>query len=174
MSAELTDEQNAIREMALEFARAKLAPFALEWDAKKTLSLETLKEAAALGMGGVTARDEFGGSGLGRLESTLIFEALATGCPSVAAFLSIHNMAVWMIDAFGSRGFREQVVPGLASMESVASYCLTEPDSGSDAAALRTRAVRDGDAYVVNGVKQFISGAGLSHWYVTMVRTGDP
>ena len=173
MSAELTDEQSAMREMALEFARTKLAPFAGEWDAKKTLPLETLKEAAALGMGGVTARDEFGGSGLDRLDSTLIFEALATGCPSVAAFLSIHNMAVWMIDAFGSRAFREEVVPGLASMESIASYCLTEPDSGSDAAALRTRAVRDGDVYVVNGVKQFISGAGISNWYVTMVRTGE-
>lgn len=173
MAAELTDEQNAMREMALEFARTKLAPFAGEWDAKKSLPVETLREAAALGMGGVTVRDEFGGSGLGRLDSTVIFEALATGCPSVAAFLSIHNMAVWMIDAFGSREFREQVVPSLTSMDSIASYCLTEPDSGSDAAALRTRAVRDGDAYVVSGAKQFISGAGLSHWYVTMVRTAD-
>jgi alkylation response protein AidB-like acyl-CoA dehydrogenase len=173
MTLELTDEQNAIREMALEFARTKLAPFAGEWDAKKTLPLETLKEAAALGMGGVTVGDEFGGSGLGRLDSAVIFEALATGCPSVAAFLSIHNMSVWMIDAFGSPAFRAEVIPSLTSMESVASYCLTEPDSGSDAAALRTRAVRDGDDYIVNGVKQFISGAGLSTWYVTMVRTGE-
>ncbi len=174
MTAELTDEQSAIREMALEFARSKLAPFAGEWDAKKTLPLETLKEAAALGMGGVTVREELGGSGLGRLDSTIIFEGLATGCPSVAAFLSIHNMAVWMIDAFGSPAFREEVVPSLASMDSIASYCLTEPDAGSDAAALRTRAVLDGDAYIVNGAKQFISGAGLSNWYVTMVRTGGP
>ena len=174
MTAELTDEQSAIREMALEFARSKLAPFAGEWDAKKTLPLETLKEAAALGMGGVTVREELGGSGLGRLDSTIIFEGLATGCPSVAAFLSIHNMAVWMIDAFGSSAFREEVVPSLASMDSIASYCLTEPDAGSDAAALRTRAVLDGDAYIVNGAKQFISGAGLSNWYVTMVRTGGP
>ena len=174
MTAELTDEQSAIREMALEFARTKLAPFAGEWDAKKTLPLETLKEAAALGMGGVTVREELGGSGLGRLDSTIIFEGLATGCPSVAAFLSIHNMAVWMIDAFGSPAFREEVVPSLASMDSIASYCLTEPDAGSDAAALRTRAVLDDDAYIVNGAKQFISGAGLSNWYVTMVRTGGP
>jgi alkylation response protein AidB-like acyl-CoA dehydrogenase len=174
MTAELTDEQNAIREMALEFARTKLAPFAVEWDAKKTLPVETLKEAAALGMGGVTVREELGGSGLGRLDSTIIFEGLATGCPSVAAFLSIHNMAVWMIDAFGSPAFREEVVPSLASMDSIASYCLTEPDAGSDAAALRTRAALDGDAYIVNGAKQFISGAGLSNWYVTMVRTGGP
>jgi alkylation response protein AidB-like acyl-CoA dehydrogenase len=174
MTAELTDEQNAIREMALEFARTKLAPFAGEWDAKKTLPIETLKEAAALGMGGVTVREELGGSGLGRLDSTIIFEGLATGCPSVAAFLSIHNMAVWMIDAFGSPAFREEVVPSLASMDNIASYCLTEPDAGSDAAALRTRAALDGDAYIVNGVKQFISGAGLSNWYVTMVRTGGP
>jgi alkylation response protein AidB-like acyl-CoA dehydrogenase len=174
MTAELTDEQNAIREMALEFARTKLAPFAGEWDAKKTLPIETLKEAAALGMGGVTVREELGGSGLGRLDSTIIFEGLATGCPSVAAFLSIHNMAVWMIDAFGSPAFREEIVPSLASMDSIASYCLTEPDAGSDAAALRTRAALDGDAYIVNGAKQFISGAGLSNWYVTMVRTGGP
>jgi alkylation response protein AidB-like acyl-CoA dehydrogenase len=174
MTGELTDEQSAIREMALEFARTKLAPFAGEWDAKKTLPLETLKEAAALGMGGVTVREELGGSGLGRLDSTIIFEGLATGCPSIAAFLSIHNMAVWMIDAFGSPAFREEVVPSLTSMDSIASYCLTEPDAGSDAAALRTRAVLDGDAYIVNGAKQFISGAGLSNWYVTMVRTGGP
>jgi alkylation response protein AidB-like acyl-CoA dehydrogenase len=174
MTAELTDEQNAIREMALEFARTKLAPFAGEWDAKKTLPVETLKEAAALGMGGVTVREELGGSGLSRLDSTIIFEGLASGCPSVAAFLSIHNMAVWMIDAFGSPAFREEVVPSLASMDSIASYCLTEPDAGSDAAALRTRAALDGDAYIVNGAKQFISGAGLSNWYVTMVRSGGP
>jgi alkylation response protein AidB-like acyl-CoA dehydrogenase len=174
MAAELTEEQSAMREMALEFARTKLAAFAGEWDAKKTLPLETLKEAAALGMGGVTVRGELGGSGLGRLDSTVIFEALATGCPSVAAFLSIHNMAVWMIDAFGSPRFREEVVPSLAAMDSVASYCLTEPDAGSDAAALRTRAVLDGNDYVVNGAKQFISGAGVSNWYVTMVRTGGP
>jgi alkylation response protein AidB-like acyl-CoA dehydrogenase len=174
MTSELTDEQTAIHEMALEFARTKLAPFAVEWDAKKTLPVETLKEAAALGMGGVTVREELGGSGLGRLDSTIIFEGLATGCPTVSAFLSIHNMAVWMIDAFGSPAFREEVVPSLASMDSIASYCLTEPDAGSDAAALRTRAALDGDAYIVNGAKQFISGAGLSNWYVTMVRTGGP
>jgi alkylation response protein AidB-like acyl-CoA dehydrogenase len=123
-------------------------------------------------MGGITVDESMGGSGLGRVESTTIFEALATGCPSVAAFLSIHNMAVWMIDAFGSLEFRRQVVPGLAAMDSLASYCLTEPGAGSDAGALQTRAVREGDFYVVNGTKQFISGAGASEWYVTMTRTG--
>jgi alkylation response protein AidB-like acyl-CoA dehydrogenase len=172
MNAEFTEEQNSIREMALEFAQAKLAPFAGEWDEKKTLPVETLREAAALGMGGVTAQETVGGSGLGRMEATLIFEALATGCPSVAAFLSIHNMAVWMMDAFGSKDFRQKVLPDLTAMKSIASYCLTEPGAGSDAAALATRATRDGDFYVINGAKQFISGAGASDWYVTMTRTG--
>jgi alkylation response protein AidB-like acyl-CoA dehydrogenase len=172
MSAELTEEQNAIREMALEFARSKLAPFAVEWDEKKSLPIETLREAAALGMGGITVDESMGGSGLGRIEATTIFEALATGCPSVAAFLSIHNMAVWMIDAFGSTEFRQRVVPGLAAMDCIASYCLTEPGAGSDAAALQTRAAREGDVYIVNGTKQFVSGAGISDWYVTMTRTG--
>jgi alkylation response protein AidB-like acyl-CoA dehydrogenase len=172
MEAELTEEQNSIREMALEFARAKLAPFAQEWDEKKSLPVETLLEAAALGMGGVTAQDTYGGSGLGRIESTLIFEALATGCPSVAAFLSIHNMAVWMIDAFGTDDFRRKVIPDLVVMNTIASYCLTEPGAGSDASALVTRATRDGDFYVIDGTKQFISGAGASDWYVTMTRTG--
>jgi alkylation response protein AidB-like acyl-CoA dehydrogenase len=172
MAAELTEEQGAIHEMALEFAKTKLAPFALEWDEKKSFPIETLREAAALGMGGVTVSEALGGSGLGRIEATIIFEALATGCPSIAAFLSIHNMAVWMIDAFGSRDLRERVVPDLASMASIASYCLTEPGAGSDAAALQTRATRDGDDYVVNGTKQFISGAGTSDWYVLMTRTG--
>ena len=130
MFGELTEEQNAIREMALEFARSKLAPFAGEWDEKKSLPIETLREAAALGMGGITVDENMGGSGLGRIEATTIFEALATGCPSVAAFLSIHNMAVWMIDAFGSTaGSRQRVVPGLTAMDSIASYCLTEPEA---------------------------------------------
>jgi len=172
MEGELTEEQNAIREMALEFARTKLAPHALEWDEKKTLPIETLREAARLGMGGVTADASLGGSGLGRFEAAIIFEALATGCPTISAFLSIHNMALWMIDAFGAEAFRRKVVPDLAAMNSIASYCLTEPGAGSDAAALSTRATREGDVYVVNGVKQFISGAGASDWYVTMTRTG--
>ncbi len=172
MWRELTEEQIAIREMAETFAREKMAPFASEWDAAKTLPVETLREAAALGLGGVTVDERFGGSGLKRLDSVLIFEALATGCPSVAAFLSIHNMAVWMIDAFASDDFRADVVPRLATMEQIASYCLTEPGAGSDAGALSTRARRDGDAYVIDGVKQFISGAGASDWYVTMTRTG--
>ena len=172
MWRDLTEEQIAIREMAETFACEKMAPFAGEWDATKTLPVETLREAAALGLGGVTVGERFGGSGLTRLDSTLIFEALATGCPSVAAFLSIHNMAVWMIDAFASDDFRAEVVPRLVTMEQLASYCLTEPGAGSDAGALSTRARREGDAYVIDGAKQFISGAGASDWYVTMTRTG--
>jgi hypothetical protein len=172
MWRELTEEQIAIREMAETFAREKMAPFAGEWDATKFLPVETLREAAALGLGGITVGERFGGSGLSRLDSTLIFEALATGCPSVAAFLSIHNMAVWMIDAFASDDFRADVAPRLVTMEQIASYCLTEPGAGSDAGALSTRARRDGDAYVIDGAKQFISGAGASDWYVTMTRTG--
>ena len=172
MDPDLSDEQNAIRTMALDFARTKMAPFAGEWDEKKVLPVETLRAAAALGLAGITVRECSGGAGLGRLDAAIIFEALATGCPTVAAFLSIHNMAAWMIDAFGAEPLRQRALPGLLSMQNIASYCLTEPGAGSDAAALATRATRDGDCYVVNGTKQFISGAGLSDWYVTMVRTG--
>jgi alkylation response protein AidB-like acyl-CoA dehydrogenase len=169
---DLTEEQAAIRDMARGFAAEKLAPFAVAWDQDKFFPVETLREAAALGMGGIYVRDDVGGSGLGRLDAAVIFEALAAGCPAVAAFLSIHNMAAWMIDAYGSPEQRSRFLPGLASMERIASYCLTEPGAGSDAAALRTRARLDGDHYVVDGVKQFISGAGVSDVYVTMVRTG--
>jgi alkylation response protein AidB-like acyl-CoA dehydrogenase len=168
----LEDDQIAIRDMARAFASERLAPKAVEWDEQKHFPVDVLREAAALGMGGVYVRDDVGGSGLSRLDATLIFEALATGCPSISAYLSIHNMSSWMIDAYGSDEQRRQWLPRLCTMELLASYCLTEPGSGSDAAALRTRAVRAGDTYVLNGQKQFISGAGAGDVYVVMVRTG--
>jgi len=168
----LNDDQIAIRDMARDFAKAEIAPYAVEWDDKKHFPVETLRAAAALGMGGIYVQDDVGGSALTRLDAALIFEALATGCPGTSAYLSIHNMATWMIDRFGSDDQRRTWVPKLASMEHFASYCLTEPGAGSDAAALKTRAVRDGDHYVVDGQKQFISGAGAADVYVVMVRTG--
>ena len=168
----LTDDQIAVRDMALAFAAENLAPHALEWDEKKHFPVDVMREAAALGMAAIYTRDDVGGSGMTRLDAALIFEALATGCPAVSAYLSIHNMATWMIDRYGSDEQRQRYIPRLVTMELIASYCLTEPGSGSDAAALKTKAVREGDHYIVNGVKQFISGAGTSDVYVTMVRTG--
>jgi len=173
MQFALTEDQIAVRDMAREFAAEKIAPFALQWDEEKFFPVDTMREAAALGMGGVYIKDDVGGSALTRFDAALIFEALATGCPTVSAFISIHNMSAWMIDHFGSDAQRKKYLPRLCSMELVASYCLTEPGSGSDAAALSTRAVLDGDHYVLNGQKQFISGAGKGDLYVVMVRTGD-
>lgn len=172
MDFSYSEEQAAIREMAAGFAAEELAPFAVQWDQEKHFPVETLRKAAALGMAGIYIGEDVGGSGLTRLDAALIFEALATGCPSVAAYLSIHNMAAWMIDRFGNDDQRHRFLPQLCSMEALASYCLTEPGAGSDAAALRTRAVRDGDDYVLDGQKQFISGAGASDLYVVMARTG--
>lgn len=159
-------------DMARAFAAEKLAPKAVEWDEKKHFPIPEMREGAALGMGGICIREDVGGSALTRLSAALIFEALATGCPAVAAYMSIHNMAAWMIDTFGSQEQRQTWVPKLCTMELLANYCLTEPGVGSDAAALRTRADRDGDHYVINGQKQFISGAGSGDLYVVMVRTG--
>ncbi len=173
MDFSLSDEQIAIAGMARAFADDELAPFALEWDREKHFPVETLRKAGSLGMGGICVREDIGGTGLGRLESVLAIEALATGCPCIAAYVSIHNMCAWMIDRFGGEKQRRRWLPGMISMESLSSYCLTEPGSGSDAAALRTRAVRDGDHYVVSGQKQFISGAGEAGLYVVMVRTGE-
>src|SRR3954451_2284708 len=169
----LTDDQLAIRDVALAFAADNLAPKAVEWDETKHFPVDVMREAAALGMGGIYIGEDVGGSGLSRLDAALIFEALATGCPTISAYLSIHNMAAWMIDRYGSDEQRRRFLPKLCTMEHLASYCLTEPGAGSDAAALKTRAVRDGDHYLVNGVKQFISGAGVSDVYVTMVRTSE-
>ena len=168
----LPDDQLAIREVARTFAAEAIAPHALRWDETKHLPVEVLREAAALGMGGIFVREDVGGSGLTRLDAALIFEALATGCPTVSAFLSIHNMASSMIDRWGSDVLRRRWLPRLCKAELLASYALTEPGSGSDAAALRTTARRDGDHYVLDGSKQFISGAGASDLYVVMVRTG--
>lgn len=172
MQFALNEDQLAIREMARAFASERIAPDALKWDQEKYFPVEVMREAAALGIGGIYIRDDVGGSGLTRFDAALIFEALAQGCPTVSAFLSIHNMSAWMIDAYGSDEQRRKWLPRLCTMELIASYCLTEPGSGSDAAALSTRAVRDGDYYVLNGQKQFISGAGQSDIYVVMARTG--
>lgn len=168
----LTEDEKAINETARDFADEFLAPDAVEWDQNKHFPVDVLRKAAGLGMGGIYIGEDVGGSGLTRLDSVRIFEQLATGDPSIAAYISIHNMVTWMIDTYGNDDQRRQWVPGLCSMDQLGSYCLTEPGAGSDAAALSTRAVRDGDDYVLNGVKQFISGAGTSDVYVVMVRTG--
>jgi alkylation response protein AidB-like acyl-CoA dehydrogenase len=172
MDFALSQEQEAIQEMARRFAEDELAPNAAAWDEEKHFPVDVIKKTAALGLAGIYTRDDVGGSGLGRLDAALIFEALSAGCTSTAAYLSIHNMCSWMIDRFGDDALREKYCPKLTSMEMVASYCLTEPGSGSDAAALKTKAVRDGDEYVLNGSKAFISGAGVADLYVVMVRTG--
>ena len=158
--------------MARAFAAKIFAPHAVAWDEAKHFPVAEMRQAAELGMGGVYIAADVGGSALSRLDATLIFEALATGCPTVSAYMSIHNMAAWMIDAYGSDEQRRRWLPKLCSMELLASYCLTEPGAGSDAAALSTRAVRDGDHYLLNGQKQFISGAGAGDIYVVMARTG--
>ncbi|GAA2792419.1 isobutyryl-CoA dehydrogenase [Crossiella cryophila] len=170
----LNEDQRAIREMAADFAAEHLAPHAVDWDQRKHFPVDVLRKAAQLGMGGIYVGEEHGGSGLSRLDAVLVFESLATGCPSIAGYLSIHNMVAGMVDRFGDDAQRTRWLPGLVSMDQLASYCLTEPDAGSDAAALRTSAVRDGDEYVLTGVKQFISGAGTSDFYLVMARTGGP
>ena len=169
----LNEDQIAVRDMARDFAAENIAPHALKWDEEKHLPVDVMRQAAALGMGGIYIRDDVGGSAMTRFDAALIFEALAQGCPAVSAFISIHNMASWMIDSYGSDAQRQKWLPRLCTMDLIASYCLTEPGSGSDAAALRTRAVIDGDHYVLNGQKQFISGAGANDLYVVMVRTGN-
>src|SRR6476620_227130 len=170
---DLTDEQRQIQELARQFTADAITPNAAEWDEKHIFPRETIRAAAELGFGSIYVSEESGGIGLGRLESALIMEAMAYGCPSTSAFISIHNMASWMIDRFGSQAVKDKYLPSLITMDRLASYCLTEPSSGSDAAALKTRAVKDGDHYVVTGTKQFISGGGENEVYVTMVRTGE-
>ncbi|RVW02658.1 acyl-CoA dehydrogenase family protein [Rhodococcus xishaensis] len=169
----LTDDERAISDTARDFAAECLGPNAIEWDQTKHFPVDVLRKAGALGMGGIYIREDVGGSGLSRLDGVRIFEQLATGCPSIAAYISIHNMVTWMIDEFGTDEQRRRWVPALASMEHLGSYCLTEPGAGSDAAALSTKAVRDGDEYLLTGVKQFISGAGTSDVYIVMARTGE-
>ena len=170
---ELTDEQRAIQEMAQRFTADAITPHAAGWDEQHVFPRETIVQAAELGFGAIYVSEESGGIGLGRLEAALIMEAMAYGCPSTSAFISIHNMAGWMIDRYGSADLKARYLPSLVTAERLASYCLTEPGSGSDAAALKTRAVREGDAYVVSGSKAFISGGGENEIYVTMVRTGE-
>ena len=172
MDFELSGEQRAFQEMARSFAETELAPQAAEWDERCIFPVATLRAAAALGFAGIYVREDQGGAGLSRLDAALIFEELATGCTSTAAYLSIHNMVAWMIDAYGSAAQRARWLPDLMTMERLASYCLTEPGAGSDAAALATRAARQGDGYLLNGSKAFISGAGASDVYACMVRTG--
>ncbi len=170
---DLTEDQLAIQEMARRFTADAITPFAAEWDEKHIFPRDTIRAAAELGFGGIYVSEESGGIGLGRLEAALIMEAMAYGCPSTSAFISIHNMASWMIDRFGSKAVKDKYLPSMVPMERIGSYCLTEAGSGSDAAALKTRATRDGDHYVVTGSKQFISGGGENEIYVVMVRTGD-
>ncbi|MYT22081.1 acyl-CoA dehydrogenase [Streptomyces sp. SID7760] len=169
----LTEDQLALAEVTLDFAQEQLAPHAVAWDQDKHFPVDVIRRAASLGLAGVYVREEHGGSGLSRSDGVLVFETLATGCPSIAGYLSIHNMVGWMIDRYGDRSQRERWLPGLCSAATLGSYCLTEPGAGSDAAALRTRAERQGDHYVLTGVKQFISGAGAAGVYVVMARTGD-
>lgn len=169
---ELSREQDDLRRMVREYANRELAPHALGWDEEHYFPVEVLRHAASLGLGGVWVAEDVGGSSLSRSDAVVVFEALATGCPSLAAYVSIHNMVAGMIDRFGDEEQRRTHLPALCSMEHLGSYCLTEADAGSDAAALRTTARRDGDHYVLDGVKQFVSGAGTAHLYVVMARTG--
>ncbi|MEO5322587.1 isobutyryl-CoA dehydrogenase [Mesorhizobium sp. CC13] len=172
---ELNEDQLAIREMAGSFAAERVAPYALEWDKAKHFPEDVIRETGQLGFGGLYVKEDVGGSALSRLDAVLVFEQLAQACPGFSSFISIHNMAASMIDRFGNEEQRRRFLPKLTSMEWLASYCLTEPGSGSDAAALKTKAVRsggNGSDYVLNGTKQFISGAGDSDVYVAMVRTG--
>lgn len=173
MPFELNEDQLLFQDTARSFADEVFAPNAARWDAEKIFPVEELRQAAALGFGGIYVRDDVGGSSLSRHDAAVIFEELAAGCTSTAAYISIHNMAAWMIDKFGNETQRQRFLPSLCTMETLASYCLTEPGAGSDAAALKTKAVRDGDHYVLNGGKAFISGAGGTDLYLCMVRTGD-
>ena len=173
MDFDLSEEQRAFQDMARDFAMQEMAPHAASWDEDKVFPVEALRQAAGLGFGGIHCRDDVGGSGLTRLDAAVIFEELAAGCTSTAAYISIHNMAAWMIDRFGGDAQRQTFLPPLMTMQHFASYCLTEPGAGSDAGNLKTRAERDGEDYVLNGTKAFISGGGTSDIYVVMCRTGE-
>ena len=168
------DERAAVIEAVREFAAAELAPHALEWDEKKHFPRETLHRAGELGLGGIYVREDVGGTGLSRADAVAIFEELAAGDPAIASYVTIHNMVAWMIDTYGTDAQRQEWLPLLTSMQGFGSYCLTEPGAGSDAAAITTTAIRDGDEFVLTGVKQFISGAGEASVYIVMARTGDP
>jgi butyryl-CoA dehydrogenase len=173
MDFNLTEEQAAMQKMAQDFADKEISPYAAEWDEKHIFPIETLKKAASLGLAAMYVKQDVGGSALSRLDSAIVFETLAAACPSTAAYLSIHNMVTWMIDTYADPELRQLWIPKLASMELFASYCLTEPQSGSDASSLKTTAKRQGDHYIVNGAKAFISGGSVSDVYLCMVRTGE-
>lgn len=173
MSVMFTDEQAMIRDMAQKFAKDRLLPHSEAWDRDSHFPVDVIKDAAELGFAGIYVKEDVGGSGLTRTDAALIFEQLSYGDVSTAAFISIHNMASWMVDTFGSEAQRKAWLPRLTAMELIASYCLTEPGAGSDAASLKTKAVKEGDEYVITGTKQFISGAGTSDVYVLMARTSD-
>ena len=172
MNFNLSQEQLTIRNTARDFAEHEMAPFASKWDEEYIFPIETLRKAASLGLATIYVRGDVGGSELSRLDSALIFEELATACPSTAAYLSVHNMVAWLIDQYGQDDLRKSWLPRLGTMEVLSSYCLTEPSAGSDAASLKTTAVRKGDDYVLNGTKAFISGGSVSDLYACMVRTG--
>ncbi|XP_033262925.1 isobutyryl-CoA dehydrogenase, mitochondrial isoform X4 [Orcinus orca] len=173
-STGLNEEQKEFQKVAFNFAAQEMAPNMAEWDQKELFPVDVMRKAAQLGFGGIYVRTDVGGSGLSRLDTSVIFEALATGCTSTTAYISIHNMCAWMIDTFGSEEQRHRFCPPLCTMEKFASYCLTEPGSGSDAASLLTSAKRRGDHYVLSGSKAFISGGGEADIYVVMCRTGGP
>ena len=173
MDFELSEQQRAIKDTARAFAHDEMMPLARQWDEEEVFPADTLRQAAALGFGGIYVSADLGGSALSRLDAALIFEELAQGCPSTAAYISIHNMVAWMVDAYGADDLRQRLLPDLCSMAKFGSYCLTEPDSGSDAASLKTRAVRRDDHYVLDGNKAFISGGGRSDVYIVMARTGE-
>lgn len=174
LAALSADERAAILDAVRDFAATELAPHALEWDAARHFPRDVLRRAGELGLGGVTVREDVGGTGLGRTDAVAVFEELAYGDPAIAAYVTIHNMVAWMVDAYGSEAQRERWLPGLVAMDDLGAYCLTEPGAGSDAAAITTSAIRHGDEYVLTGVKQFISGAGEASVYVVMARTGEP
>ncbi|MGZ5882079.1 MAG: acyl-CoA dehydrogenase family protein [Xanthobacteraceae bacterium] len=173
MDFELSEQQRAIKDTARAFAHDEMMPLARQWDEEEVFPADTLRRAAALGFGGIYVSADLGGSALSRLDAALIFEELAQGCPSTAAYVSIHNMVAWMVDAYGADDLRQRLLPDLCSMAKFGSYCLTEPESGSDAASLKTRAVRRDDHYVLDGNKAFISGGGRSDVYIVMARTGE-
>ena len=173
MDFTLSEEQRAFQQMAADFSAGELEPHAAQWDEESIFPVDTLKAAASLGFGGIYVRDDVGGSDLTRLDATIIFEELSKGCVSTAAYISIHNMAAWMIDTYGTEDQRQKWLPDMCSMDLFGAYCLTEPNSGSDASALRTKAERDGDHYILNGSKAFISGGGAADLYLVMVRTGE-
>ena len=173
MDFALTEEQNAIYDMAFAFGQENIAPHAIVWDEKEHFPKDVVRAAGELGMAGIYVREDVGGSALTRLDATLIFEALAYACPSISSFISIHNMTAWMIDTYGTEEQRQRWLPKMTTLETYCSYCLTEPGSGSDAAALKTRAEKDGNGWKINGSKSFISGGETSEVYLAMVRTGD-